>query len=63
MRAYEDSPDPIFELHRGGKIHVVNSVGLDSKHRLSSAYTPEEPGAVLGPKHRWARGAGLVEKP
>jgi malate dehydrogenase (oxaloacetate-decarboxylating) len=40
VEAYEDSLDPIFELHRGGKIHVVNSVGLDSQRRLSSVYTP-----------------------
>src|SRR6202171_256020 len=40
VEAYEDSLDPIFELHRGGKIHVVNAVGLDSQRRLSSVSKP-----------------------
>ncbi|GIG60797.1 malate dehydrogenase [Longispora fulva] len=32
--------DPVFELHRGGKIAVTPTVGLDSREDLSLAYTP-----------------------
>jgi len=32
--------DPVFELHRGGKIEVSLSVPLDSRDDLSMAYTP-----------------------
>jgi malate dehydrogenase (oxaloacetate-decarboxylating) len=31
--------DPVFQLHRGGKIEVSLSVPLDSRDDLSMAYT------------------------
>src|SRR6185436_13888027 len=33
-------PDPVFELHRGGKMAVVSSVPLSTREDLSLAYTP-----------------------
>ena len=32
--------DPVFALHRGGKVEVVSSVPLDTREDLSMAYTP-----------------------
>ena len=32
--------DPVFELHRGGKMETVSTVALDGKDDLSMAYTP-----------------------
>lgn len=33
-------PDPVFDLHRGGKLAVVATVPLDDRDDLSLAYTP-----------------------
>jgi malate dehydrogenase (oxaloacetate-decarboxylating) len=35
-----DSTDPVFELHRGGKLAVVSTVALETREDLSMAYTP-----------------------
>ena len=32
--------DPVFELHRGGKMEIVSTVALDGRDDLSMAYTP-----------------------
>jgi malate dehydrogenase (oxaloacetate-decarboxylating) len=32
--------DPVFELHRGGKMEIVSTVPLDGREDLSMAYTP-----------------------
>jgi malate dehydrogenase (oxaloacetate-decarboxylating) len=32
--------DPVFELHRGGKMAVVSTVALSSREDLAMAYTP-----------------------
>jgi malate dehydrogenase (oxaloacetate-decarboxylating) len=34
------APDPVFELHRGGKMGVVSTVPLSSREDLALAYTP-----------------------
>ncbi len=34
------SADPVFELHRGGKMAVASTVPLSSREDLSLAYTP-----------------------
>ena len=34
------SSDPVFELHRGGKMAVASTVPLTSREDLSLAYTP-----------------------
>jgi malate dehydrogenase (oxaloacetate-decarboxylating) len=36
----DQEPDPVFELHRGGKMAVVSTVPLSSREDLSLAYTP-----------------------
>lgn len=35
-----DPADPVFSLHRGGKMAVVSTVPLNSRDDLSLAYTP-----------------------
>jgi len=35
-----DAPDPVFELHRGGKMAVQATVPLSSREDLALAYTP-----------------------
>ncbi len=35
-----DPADPVFQLHRGGKMAVVSTVPLTSRDDLSLAYTP-----------------------
>ena len=37
---YLDPSDPVFELHRGGKMAVASTVPLTSREDLSLAYTP-----------------------
>jgi malate dehydrogenase (oxaloacetate-decarboxylating) len=32
--------DPVFELHRGGKMEIASTVALDGRDALSMAYTP-----------------------
>jgi malate dehydrogenase (oxaloacetate-decarboxylating) len=32
--------DPVFELHRGGKLEVISTVGVDDADDLAKAYTP-----------------------
>ena len=32
--------DPVFELHRGGKMEIASTVALDGRDELSMAYTP-----------------------
>ena len=34
------SGEPVFDLHRGGKLETVATVDLASKEQLSLAYTP-----------------------
>jgi len=40
MAAAIDPHDPIFELHRGGKLAVTSTVPLTSREDLARAYTP-----------------------
>jgi malate dehydrogenase (oxaloacetate-decarboxylating) len=35
-----DAPDPVFDLHRGGKMAVQSTVPLSTREDLSLAYTP-----------------------
>ena len=38
--AHDRDADPVFALHRGGKVEVVSSVPLNTNEDLSLAYTP-----------------------
>ncbi len=38
--AHERDADPVFALHRGGKVEVVSSVPLNTREDLALAYTP-----------------------
>src|SRR6201992_1963647 len=40
MPEYPYATDPVFQMHRGGKIEISSSVSVDGPGELSMAYTP-----------------------